>query len=109
MVVNVEKNKKRRQFSKIALYLVSWNSCSNKVNKPLALLVKEDFLLDILVSDDRTQWQYQKTVKKALNGPKNVIFYMCRMTHCLDIGYYSFCLWNVIFNEDSIQIIHMVG
>ena len=51
----------------------------------------------------------KKNIEKTLNGPKNVIIYMCRMTHRLDMGHLSFCSWNVIFTEDSMQIIHMVG
>ena len=105
-----KKTLKRRQFSKKnPLYFVSWNGCSNKVDKPLILLVKEEFLFDISVSDARTQLQYQKTIKKTLKDPKNVIFCMCRMTHRLDMGHSSFCSWNVIFTEDNMQIIHMVG
>ena len=69
--------------------------------KSLILLVKEEFLFDISVSDTKTQLQRQKTIKKTLNGPKNVILYMCRMTHHLDMEHPSFCLWNVIFTEDS--------
>ena len=104
-----KKTPKRLQFPKKMLYFISWNGCSNKVDKPLILLVKEDFLFDISVSDARTQLQYQKTIKKTLKGPKNIIFYMCRMTHCVDMGRPSFCSWNVFFTEDSMQIIHMVG
>ena len=72
-------------------------------------LVKDDFLFDISVSDARTQLQCQKTIKKILNGRENVIFYMCRMTNCLDMGHTAFCSCNVIFTEDSKQIIRMVG
>ena len=73
-----KKTPKGRQFPKKTLHFVSWNGCSNKVDKSLILLVKEDFLFDISVSDARTQLQYQKTIKKTLKGPKNVIFDMCR-------------------------------
>ena len=104
-----EKTPKRHQFPKKTLYFVPWKGCSNKVDKPLILLVKENFLFDVSVSDARTQLQYQKTIKKTLNGPKNVIFYMCRMTHRQDMGHPSFCSWNVIFTGDNMQIIHMVG
>ena len=58
----MEKTLKKRQFPKKALYFVSRNGCSNKVDKPFILLVKEDFLFDISVSDGRTQLQYQKTI-----------------------------------------------
>ena len=104
-----KKRPKRSQFPKKTLYFISWNGCSNKVDKPLILLVKEDFLFDISVSDARTQLQYQKTIKKTLKGPKSVIFSMCRMTYRLDMRHPSFCSWNVIFTEDSMQTIHMVG
>ena len=104
-----KKNTKKRQFSKKSLYFVSWTGCSNKVDKTLTFLVKEDFIFDISVSDARTHFQCQKTIKKTLNSPKNVIFYMRRMTHRLDIGHPSFCLWSVIFTKNSMQIIHMVG
>ena len=91
------------------IYFVSWNGCSNKADKRHILLVTEDFLFDISVSDARTQLQYQKTIKKTPSGPENTIFYMCRMTHFLDTGHPSFCLRSVIFTEDSMQIICMVG
>ena len=100
---------KRRQLPKKTLYFVSWNGCSDKVDKTLILLVEEDFPFDISVSDARTQLQYQKTIKKTLKVSQNVILYTCRMTHRLGMGHPSFCSWNVIFTEDSMQIIHMVG
>ena len=84
-------------------------AAQTKLIKTLTLLVKEDFIFDISVSDARTHFQYQKTIKKTLNRPKNIIFYMRRMTHRLDIGHPSFCLWSVIFTKNSMQIIHMVG
>ena len=68
--------------------------------------MKEDFLFDISLSNARTQLQHQKTIKKTLNAPKNVISYMCRMNQRLDMGHSSFCLWNVIFTGDSVKIIH---
>ena len=103
-----KKTPKRRQFPKKTLYFVFWNGCSNKVDKPLILLVKEDFLLDISVSD-AIAVAISKSHQKTLKIKQNVIFYMCRMTHRLDMGHPSFCSWNVIFTDDSMQIIHMVG
>ena len=104
-----KKTPKRLQFPKKNAIFHILERLLKLLDKPLILLVKEDFLFDISVSDARTQLQYQKTIKKTLKGPKNIIFYMCRMTHCLDMGRPSFCSWNVFFTEDSMQIIHMVG
>ena len=49
-----------------------------------------------------------KTIKKRSNGPENVIFYICRMTHPIDMWRHSICSWNVIFTKDSIQFIYTV-
>ena len=65
-----KKTPKRRQFPKKTLYFVSWSGCLNKVDKPLILLVKEDFLFDISVYHARTELQYEKTIKKTLKDPK---------------------------------------
>ena len=100
--------KKRRKdvnFLKKTLYFVSWNGCSNRVDKHLILVVREDFLPIRCYNSVAISKNHQESAKR----PKNVIFYTCRMTHRLDMGHPSFCLWNVIFTEDSMQIIHMVG
>ena len=66
-----EKRRKYVSFFKKTLHFISWNGCSNKVDKPLILLAKEDFLFTILVLEARTQLQYQKTINRTLSSPKN--------------------------------------